>query len=958
MRRLTTVLSGTAAFLLCSFTAHSELIHRYTFELDASDSVGTAHGTLAGGAAVQNGGVLLDPGLDSHVVLPPEILGDAEAVTIEAWATFGASGNWARLFDFGDHNPDIGDGVGRNYIMFTPRSGEGDTRMSISDADPGYNNENVVIVPGNLENQEAHVVAVFDPPSNSMRMYVNGELAGYRNGPTIPLSGVTDLLNYLGRSLYTPDAYLNGQINEFRIYDHAFSAFEARESFQEGMATYTPRTTPTPESLQLTVPAIYLGNTVPVTITGTYGASTLDITGEPGITLESSDTAILSINDAGQLVANALGTADITVSFQGQQQVVPLQVSPVPVPQAVIQHRYPFNEASSEFMAEDVVGDADGTLFGFAFFNDMGEVDLINGGTEAGYVDLPNGIISTLGNASFEMWVTFDAELGNWQRIFDFGNSSAGEDLQGTGTSYIFFSPRTGGAGPWRFEVKTPETPAYFWEGPGTLPPNVEHHVAITYNVVGNVSKVFIDGVLMAEGTAPIPLSEIDDVNNWLGRSQFPDAGFDGRFDEFRIYEGVLTELQVAINQAAGPETFISDPGTLQAITIEASATELGLEGLPGTARILADFAEIQDVNITSVPGATFTSSDESVVTISPDGTVTPVGAGTATLTAEYNGQQTTVDITVTSAAAELALLHRYSFSEAAGSTTVEDSAGDADGTVVGNATFTGTGQLQLPGGANTSTDAGYVNLPNGMISALPDAVTFEAWVTWDGGGDWQRVWDFGNNNAGEDLQGTGDRTFFLTPQAGGANVVRAAFRPQLDAPENPVLDGNAPLPTGAQVHVAVAYDAVNGVSRLYVDGVRVDTGEAIQPFSTWAQADVNNWLGRSNWPDAFFDGSFDEFRIWSGAMNDEQAAARFAAGPDSLDEPPTEGPELTVTEEDGTLTISWPATATGFHLEQTAELGPEANWMDVTEPVSSEGGVNSVTIEPTGEARFFRLAS
>lgn len=951
-------MSGTAALLLCSFTAHSELVHRYTFDLDASDSVGNADGTLAGGAFIQDGGVLLDEGLQSYVQLPAEILGDAEAVTVEAWADFGANNNWARLFDFGDHNAETG--VGRNYILFTPHSGPNDTRMSISDADPGYENENILIVPGVLDNQGVHVVAVFDPPNNSMRMYLNGELAGYRNAPTIPLSSVNDLVNYIGRSLYDTDDYLNGQINEFRIYDHAFSAYEASESFREGMATYTPRTTPAPDSITLEVPSeVFLGNVQTPSVTATYGTTTLNIAGEPGITFESSNTDVLSFNAAGELVANALGTADITLTYQGRQSVIPVQVSPVPVPEAVLQHRYPFNEPSTAFVAEDLVGDADGALVGFAFFDDAGQVELIADPFGPGYVDLPNGIISALDNATFEMWVTFDAEAGGWQRIFDFGNSTEGENLRGAGTSYIFFSPRTGESGPWRFEIKTPETAPNLQEGPGTLPPDVEHHVAITYNAIGNVSKVYIDGTLMTEGTAPIALSEIDDVNNWLGLSQFQnDAGFDGKFDEFRIYEGVLTELQVAINKAAGPNTVVTDPGALQSLSIDLSTNELDLAGLPIPAGVLANFENIQGVNVLSLPGATLTSSDPGVVEVTENGMLAPVSEGTATITATYNGQEATTEVTVSVQAAELELLHRYSFSEAPGTLVLEDTAGDSDGFLVGDATFTGTGQLNLSGGPASSTTAGYVDLPNGMISLLPDAVTFETWTTWDGGGDWQRIFDFGNNNAGEDFQGTGDRTFFLTPQAGGGvDVVRAAFRPQLDLPEGPVLDGEAPLPTGTEAHVAVVYDAAAGVARLYVDGVRVDTEPVTHPFSSWQQFDVNNWLGRSNWPDAYFDGQFNEFRIWSGAMNDDQVAARFAAGPDSLEDPPTEAPELTVSEADGTLTISWPSTATGFDLEQTTELGPDANWTAVTEPVNTAGGVSSVTVEATGSARFFRLA-
>ena len=78
------------------------------------------------------------------------------------------------------------------------------------------------------------------------------------------------------------------------------------------------------------------------------------------------------------------------------------------------------------------------------------------------------------------------------------------------------------------------------------------------------------------------------------------------------------------------------------------------------------------------------------------------------------------------------ALLHRYSFDGTG--TAVTDSVGAAHGTVV-NAQLSGSGTVVLGGG---TTDQ-YVDLPNGIVSSLTNA-TFEAWITWDGGNGWQRV--------------------------------------------------------------------------------------------------------------------------------------------------------------------------------------------------------------------------
>src|SRR5438477_9080348 len=81
---------------------------------------------------------------------------------------------------------------------------------------------------------------------------------------------------------------------------------------------------------------------------------------------------------------------------------------------ADLKHRYSFNEASGT-VAKDSVGGADGTLLGGASLSG-GKVTLDG---NDGYVDLPNGIISKLTDATFEAWVTFSGEGGAWQRVFD-----------------------------------------------------------------------------------------------------------------------------------------------------------------------------------------------------------------------------------------------------------------------------------------------------------------------------------------------------------------------------------------------------------------------------------------------------------------------------------------------------------------------------------------------------------
>jgi hypothetical protein len=221
------------------------------------------------------------------------------------------------------------------------------------------------------------------------------------------------------------------------------------------------------------------------------------------------------------------------------------------------------------------------------------------------------------------------------------------------------------------------------------------------------------------------------------------------------------------------------------------------------------------------------------------------------------------------------ALIHRYSFDGSG--TAATDTKGTAHGTIV-NTTITGTGSLLLAG---TTSDQ-YVNLEPGMISALTDA-TFEVWTTWSGGGQWQRLFDFGSNTVGAGMQGTGETYLFLTPSStpSGTRTLRAIFTIDGTTGET-VAAGPAALPSGAISHVAVVFDDTNDTLSLYLNGVSVasETGFTGQ-LSTLD--DMNVWLGRSNYSqDPEFGGSLHEFRVYDAALNAAQLQTSFAAGPDA----------------------------------------------------------------------------
>lgn len=230
-------------------------------------------------------------------------------------------------------------------------------------------------------------------------------------------------------------------------------------------------------------------------------------------------------------------------------------------------------------------------------------------------------------------------------------------------------------------------------------------------------------------------------------------------------------------------------------------------------------------------------------------------------------------------------LLHRYSFDEEG--TVALDSKAAAHGPIVGT-TLTGNGTLTLAGAHSLE----YVNLPNKIISILSDA-TFEAWLAWDGGGSWQRIFDFGSSSGGEDIptvpaSGTSGLSYlFLTTNAAADSTrglpsgMRVAYS-QNGVGDEDVCYGPLPFPSGAEAHhVAVVVDTNTETVSLYQDGSLVNECPLTRPLS--AIDDVNNWLGRSNFTnDVELAAQYDEFRIYNAALTSNEIAESFAAGPDA----------------------------------------------------------------------------
>jgi hypothetical protein len=220
-------------------------------------------------------------------------------------------------------------------------------------------------------------------------------------------------------------------------------------------------------------------------------------------------------------------------------------------------HRYRFEGTGT--VATDVTNGSNGNVVN-ATLDGTGTLTL-PGGTPDAYVDLPNALVSTLHDATFEVWFTWSGGSA-WQRIFDFGDVTSGtEGARGTGRSYLFLTPKNAASGVLRAVYKKANGSEVVIDGSAALPTGMLCHLAVVADDTGGKLSLYLNGTLQKSVAWSDSLSLLNDVNEWLGRSQYSaDPGLQGKFEEFRIYGAALSAAQIATSFGAGPNPKFLEP--------------------------------------------------------------------------------------------------------------------------------------------------------------------------------------------------------------------------------------------------------------------------------------------------------------------------------------------------------------------------------------------------------------
>jgi Concanavalin A-like lectin/glucanases superfamily len=913
-----------------------------------------------GGASIETNQLVLTGAANTDMQFPANLITGDEAVTVEAWASFGNTTVNNFFYGLGDSDTA---GTGRWYLFASTHSS---IRIAASDWDNGNPGEAQTVAEGQVADGlvNAHWVAVYDPLQGYEKIYLNGVPYEQCTNVIMPFSqSEVDNFNYLGKSLYSADPYFTGSISEFRIFNGAMSSNQVALDYAAG-----PYNTNILNGVTGgLVSSVLLGsNNVPQSVVwqtafiGNFANITnVNLFFYSPCTTGSDDPTVCTITPGGVVTAVGAGTTQIHATNAASGAVASATVSVINlIP--TLQHRYSFTAGS---YADSVGGPAY-----TAIPNGTAQIvnnQLVLDGVAAS-VTLPGtneptspaGILSNYVAYSFEAWVSIASNnpAGTWLYMFGDANPINGlaryyTGLEANGANNVVASitqgdPGTTGAQNATYTVSSLDGPT-------------NTYVAVVEHPYGGFEELFINGRLSAINTNITTFfSSVQDNFSYLGISTGTNSPFlAGTIDEFRIWSGVLPRTQIIVDNAAGPNTVPASTnlGTFtNAVLVVNSNMVLNSVQIASLPAVYQFYSNV-DLFSAATPPPLLAAGNTNVLTISAipgvagsaTNIITAIGPGTSTVTTHFGTNTYTATITV-ALPAPPQLMHEYSFFDATNSTTVTDSIGNLTGTLPNGATLSGAGLISFIG-----TNSQYLNLPGGVLSNYSQ-VSIDMWVASESAAatspPYTYLWMIGNQDGAN-----GDDYIFFNPNLGRITI--SGTDPGFNAEQGGTF-GTLDAYNTTGVHITGVYN-VPGSIQVYTNGVLLVSYTGItDPLSVVGTQFA--YFGQSTYTaDTYENFALNELRIYSGALDAATVAAIQSAGPHNAVAVPRYSLSIAhVTNSVYSITYPWAAVANGQSLLSSTNIGSPGHFTAVAglTPLNIGGGNYQVQVTASNTATYYSL--
>jgi fibronectin type 3 domain-containing protein len=336
-----------------------------------------------------------------------------------------------------------------------------------------------------------------------------------------------------------------------------------------------------------------------------------------------------------------------------------------------------------------------------------------------------------------------------------------------------------------------------------------------------------------------------------------------------------------------------------------APAAPVGVIATPGAAQVVLNWAATIGASSYNVKRSTTSGGPYTNITTGVIATFTDTNVATGTryyyVVSAVNGVGESPSSAEISTLVEATMRTYLKFDETSGTTATDSTGNGWNGTLMNSPTW-------VAGYSNnavnlSSNSSQYVTVPAGVVNNLNN-FSIAMWVKQTSVGNWARIFDFG----------TGQTVYmFLTARNGASSTLRFAITTGGGGGEQQI-NGPSALPTGVWKHVAVTLNGSVGI--LYLDGVAVGTNSSMTLKPSSLGSTTQNYIGKSQFSDPYFNGQVDDFRIYSDALNAGEVTTFIT---------PLAAPtNLTATASNNLVALKWnsAARATSYNVMRSLTNG------------------------------------